>query len=224
MMEQNQSDKNPKKRGRRVKPQSEANESTKDRILQEAQRLFGENGFDGTGITEIADAANVDKALIFYYFKNKGQLLEAVIEKFINEAVDARERQRAADPSKITLQALRDFVQVVMKLAEDNRETINILLSEALKKSDGNLYLFEFVGMVTGNVPELAEQYGLDEEQTRQLLTTLVFMDILPILVFSSLSGKWSQYTGCPKEMLQDDFTQVFCDMVIQHLYDKYFS
>lgn len=48
-------------------------------ILQVAERLFAEEGFDGASIRAIAREANVNIAMISYYFGSKEKLLEALI-------------------------------------------------------------------------------------------------------------------------------------------------
>jgi AcrR family transcriptional regulator len=49
-------------------------------ILTVAEQLFAENGFDGTSVRDIAQLANVNLAMISYYFGSKEKLLEALIE------------------------------------------------------------------------------------------------------------------------------------------------
>jgi len=48
-------------------------------ILQAAEKLFAEDGFDGASIRNIARDANVNIAMISYYFGSKEKLLEALI-------------------------------------------------------------------------------------------------------------------------------------------------
>lgn len=48
-------------------------------ILQVAEKLFSEHGFDGTSVRDIAKAANINVAMISYYFGSKEKLLEALI-------------------------------------------------------------------------------------------------------------------------------------------------
>ncbi len=48
-------------------------------ILQVAEELFAEKGFDGTSIREIAKKANINIAMVSYYFGSKEKLLEALI-------------------------------------------------------------------------------------------------------------------------------------------------
>ena len=48
-------------------------------ILQAAEKLFAEQGFDGTSVRDIAKVANINIAMISYYFGSKEKLLEALI-------------------------------------------------------------------------------------------------------------------------------------------------
>lgn len=52
----------------------------KEHILTVAEQLFGDNGFDGTSVRDIAHSADVNLAMISYYFGSKEKLLEALIE------------------------------------------------------------------------------------------------------------------------------------------------
>jgi AcrR family transcriptional regulator len=49
-------------------------------ILAVAEELFANKGFDGTSVRDIANTANVNLAMISYYFGSKEKLLEALIE------------------------------------------------------------------------------------------------------------------------------------------------
>ena len=54
-------------------------EQTRQRILQEAYRLFRRRGFFRVGVDEVAAAANVTKRTLYYHFKSKDALLAAVL-------------------------------------------------------------------------------------------------------------------------------------------------
>ncbi|QJB32422.1 helix-turn-helix transcriptional regulator [Chitinophaga oryzae] len=63
-------------------------------IITVAERLFAEKGFHGTSVRDIAQEADVNIAMISYYFGSKDKLLEAVFRlrmnasrAFINELV-----------------------------------------------------------------------------------------------------------------------------------------
>ena len=48
-------------------------------ILQVAEKLFAEEGFDGTSVRDIAKKANINVAMISYYFGSKEKLLESLV-------------------------------------------------------------------------------------------------------------------------------------------------
>ena len=66
-------------------------EATKANIIQNAMMLFAKNGYDATTADEIAKECGVNKAMIFYYYKNKAGLYSAVmshaLESIHNEVI-----------------------------------------------------------------------------------------------------------------------------------------
>jgi TetR/AcrR family transcriptional regulator len=74
-------------RGRRPKASVPALVDTKDHILNVAEELFAQKGFAGVRTHEIAERANVNKALIYYYFESKEKLLREVLQKVLFELI-----------------------------------------------------------------------------------------------------------------------------------------
>ena len=58
---------------------------TRAAILAAAEEVFAKAGLDGARIDAIAAAAGVNKALLYYYFKSKDGLYEAVIDDQFRE-------------------------------------------------------------------------------------------------------------------------------------------
>jgi TetR/AcrR family transcriptional regulator len=56
-------------------------EGTREAILDAAEQIFAEHGFDGARIDAIAAAADYNKSLIFHYFGDKLGLYAAVIRR-----------------------------------------------------------------------------------------------------------------------------------------------
>src|SRR5687767_199735 len=59
--------------------------TTRDRILNAAERLFAQRGFYGVTIRQITREAGVDVALASYYFGPKADLFRAVLERRAGE-------------------------------------------------------------------------------------------------------------------------------------------
>jgi AcrR family transcriptional regulator len=62
-------------------PEAESN-GTRERIFKSAEALFIERGFDGVSINDVAVHANVAKGLVFYYFENKKNLFDMVLDRY----------------------------------------------------------------------------------------------------------------------------------------------
>ena len=56
--------------------------SAREKILEAADELFGEAGFDATSTREIAEKSGVNKALIHYHFNSKEGLLETLLDRY----------------------------------------------------------------------------------------------------------------------------------------------
>lgn len=54
--------------------------TTKERILAEALTLFSENGYDGTGVEQIAEKVGIKAPSLYKHFKGKEDILNALID------------------------------------------------------------------------------------------------------------------------------------------------
>ena len=66
------------------------NKSVKDRLLDSAEKLFCENGFEGASIRDIAALAGCNIASVNYYFGGKQQLYEEVWRRHLIPMRDVR--------------------------------------------------------------------------------------------------------------------------------------
>lgn len=91
-------------------------EDTRTRLLGMALRLFAEHGVEGTSLQMIADALGVTKAAVYYHFKTKAEITEAVAEPGVREldlllVAAARHRRRGARVDHL----LDGFVDLVVQ-------------------------------------------------------------------------------------------------------------
>ena len=57
-----------------------ARTNAREPLIRAARDLFSEKGYDGTGVDEIAESIGIKGPTIYKYFKNKEDLLKAVID------------------------------------------------------------------------------------------------------------------------------------------------
>ena len=73
----------------------------KDFILDTAQELFMEQGFDQTSISQILEATQIARGTLYYYFSSKEEIMDAIIERTIEGAFTAS--QAFADNRELTI-------------------------------------------------------------------------------------------------------------------------
>lgn len=72
------------------------------RILHAASRLFRTLGYEGTRIEAIAGAAEVSIGTIYNYYKNKGDILVAIVSMEVNEVLSAGQSVIEAPPAPVS--------------------------------------------------------------------------------------------------------------------------
>lgn len=101
---------------------------TEARILEAAHRVFLRRGTAGARMQEIADEADVNKALLHYYFRSKGRLAQAV---FLRAARTLFPRMLQTFASELPLrEKLQQAVEIEIDILEENPYIPGYLIAE----------------------------------------------------------------------------------------------
>lgn len=100
-------------------------------ILEVAEKLFAETGFDGTSVRHIAKEADINIAMISYYFGSKEKLLEALLLYRISDF--KAELQHAVKGITDPFQKINIFIRIVITRVHRNRRTHKIVNFEYAK-------------------------------------------------------------------------------------------
>ncbi|MGC8764310.1 MAG: TetR/AcrR family transcriptional regulator [Brevinematia bacterium] len=127
----------------------------KERIIEAAVKLFAEKGFDATSVDEIARLAEINKAMIYYYFSSKEELLSSIIRKSINDFTSIVEE---IDLSKFD--NLEDMIKTIIREAinyiDGYNMVIRIFQRESLSKSSKwGTNIIDTVGIVFERVEKI---------------------------------------------------------------------
>lgn len=91
-----------------------APEDTYDKVLLAAEELFGEQGFAGTSLQAIADRVGVTKAALYYHFRTKDELLDALLRPALNDLDRvlevAESRRGTAARQRLLFEGFVDFL------------------------------------------------------------------------------------------------------------------
>ena len=105
-------------------------EDTINKILKAALVEFAKKGFAGARVDEIAKMAKVNKRMIYYYFKNKQGLYEAVMER----KCEQKEKAVANQPSDP-----EELMKYWMEICYSDMDFIRLMQWEALEMGNNTV-------------------------------------------------------------------------------------
>ncbi|MBW2031613.1 MAG: TetR family transcriptional regulator [Deltaproteobacteria bacterium] len=100
----------------------------KEKIIEVAADLFGEKGYAATSIRDISQALKVSIATLYYYFKNKEDLLFTIIES-IGDDLLVRLKE-ARDKYEDPMEALREMLSRHIALTEKKKNMVKVYVVE----------------------------------------------------------------------------------------------
>ena len=120
----------------------------KEHILQVAESLFSENGFEGTSIRDIATAADVNVAMISYYFGSKEKLFEEMVQartSYMREMIEQIHKEEA-DPWKKVDSMIDVFSEKILRntsfhkimyreMSMDVRSNLSVIICDILSRN-----------------------------------------------------------------------------------------
>jgi AcrR family transcriptional regulator len=103
--------------------------TTRQHILQAALKSFARCGYAATSVQHIVDAAGVSKPALYYYFADKAQLFQALVD----QAHDERYRlmRAAAEQGRTVAEKLEQVVTAMFEFSLRNRELMRLAFATA---------------------------------------------------------------------------------------------
>ena len=87
-------------------------EERRNEILDAADELFGQKGFDGTSTNDILEKVGIARGTLYHHFKSKEDIMDALIDRYNVRLLDGA-REIAADKS---IPVVERIIRVVMAL------------------------------------------------------------------------------------------------------------
>ena len=106
-------------------------EATREQIIAAAAVLFGQRGYAATTIDDLARAANLARATLYYHFGSKEAVVLALAQRAVAQA-SRRAAERLADGGS-PLEILSSFLDEVAETAERDRLLARVYLAEMFK-------------------------------------------------------------------------------------------
>lgn len=179
---------------------------TRKNILKVAEKLFSENGFDGTSVDKIAKTAKVNKATIYYHFKDKKEIIGSLFKE-IMEDLEVQLQSRN-DGSKNKADKMRQEIEFL----ESKKKIMSVILMESLKNKNYDNTLFQCGKAVMETEKRFVEKLGSikKDRERQQFLVHEFFTGFMPIVTFMIFKDQWCKFFECDKETIMDDFMKAF--------------
>jgi len=209
----------------------------RERIIKATIQLFSQKGYDATRVNDIASTANVNKALIYYYFKSKEDILDFMVHSLLDNAVSitldfiqANVVQMIKDgyldikPDRlhfISDEAIKNFMQSAFKFYErvvdyviENKEIIRILMLESLKSGKHQNSLFRFMKFMIGDeknpIFKTISDVGHEFVYSDEMVLFKFFFSIIPIVSFAAYFDDYKAVSSLNDNELRSSFLHVY--------------
>jgi len=107
--------------------------ATRHLLLQAALKSFADRGYAATSVQEIVDAARVSKPALYYYFTDKADLFQALVDQAHDERYQLM--QDAAARGTTVVEKLEEIVAAIFEFSLQNRELMRLAFATAFAAS-----------------------------------------------------------------------------------------
>jgi TetR/AcrR family transcriptional regulator, transcriptional repressor for nem operon len=113
--------------------------TTRDHIVEAADRLFYRRGYEHTSFSDIADVVRISRGNFYYHFKTKDEILNAVIDARLGETRAMLDRwdDEASEPAD----RIRSFIDILVANRADIKRhgcPVGTLCTELAKLDHGS--------------------------------------------------------------------------------------
>jgi AcrR family transcriptional regulator len=106
-----------------------------EQLMHEATRLFAQYGVAGTSMQQLAEAVGLTRTGVYYYFKSKNEMLEALVEGFTLDTANHIENLASAEDEP-GIERLKAAVHYMICKVAQSPERFRLLLTSEGAFSD----------------------------------------------------------------------------------------
>lgn len=159
-------------------------------IMQAAEELIMDRGFDATSTTDIARKVGCNQALVHYYFRTKENLFQQIFVKNIDavlEFLDAYQFEGSVED------IVKKIVEAYFSVLSQHRKLPFIFVSQLLSNDDRRMFVRDYI---VENERRRRVYYRFDgvvqravaSGQIRPIKTLDLFMNIVSLIIFTFVS------------------------------------
>ncbi len=166
-------------------------ENTEFKIVEAATAVFVHKGFDGARMQEIADKAEINKAMVHYYFRTKQKLFERVFENVFE--VVAERISSSLETSKSIEELLENITGTYFNVLAEKPYIPDFVIHELNRNPELIVHIIKTRGINQAKLSELI----ITEIQSRrlkpfdpvQIIVNVLALTIFPFAASSIIKG-----------------------------------
>ncbi len=183
----------------------------REKILEAATRLFAEQGYESTSLSQIAREARVSKALIFWHFDNKEKLYRFALRKTLEPYfIDTEDMKDLDEPAQIA-RLIDSFYDFVNENVGSVRFFMSLMLRTESHPDEGLSRVNELYGMYRSSIVHVLESgrvrgifHGAIDPQRE---AELIMVTLAGVLVQQFMLGEPAEHA---KELLDFQKSTLF--------------
>ena len=204
----------------RVNLDKNKSQDTKQKLIDAAIEVFSEKGFDGARVDEIAARANINKAMLYYYFNSKEKLFEELIKQY-KEDVKSLKNSLLKDLDLDNDKDIDKLFAGMYDFMYEKKDVLRIIMIESLKSTSQDVTIFNsLLPSVDLKLSNLKDK-GVEVEDTTSVMINSFFYMLLPAAGFIILGDRWMDFYGFDKKGAKKKFLESYKEIRKNFIHKK---
>lgn len=191
-------------------------EVAKQKILTAAEFLFSENGFDGTSVDELAKQAEINKALLYYYFGSKENILLELCKSHMTDATTIVSETFLNGHGKEEM--IENFIDKLESFLREKQHVIRIMMQEALKGKTKEAFLIDLLNPIFSLLVKKASELGFAITESTEDLFKIFSIYTAPLILYTVMGSGFESYY----KMNADSARSIFFNTMKENLIQRY--
>ncbi|MCX5999698.1 MAG: TetR/AcrR family transcriptional regulator [Chloroflexi bacterium] len=182
-------------------------------ILQAAERLFGQKGYRGVSIDEIAEAAGVSKGLVFYHFTTKKALVERIVKDGVTTLLMRWDAiAQSGEPGQAKLRA---SVEALLDIFKSRPYLLRIAFVEVIFEEEMKDILANMSEEIVLRIDRLLKD-GIATGEFRPVDSRIAASLLMGMCTGPPLLAALQPQPLLPVGRIADQITEIFCHGICQ--------
>lgn len=189
--------------------------ASKAKILSTAERIFSDVGYDKARVDNIAKEAGVNKALIYYYFSSKEEILKTLFAGLVEDTKRMLVKSMEQTPEVGNDDIFKTLFDVYIGFVMKKRRILKVAIAESAKMSSNLSVVMEISNLlINAEIDSIRKAYtakGLHfPGDTKEMLVLEFFTGLMPFLGYVLYKDEWETLYEMSEDELSDKFYHAF--------------